>query len=181
MKKIIKVISNCFVGLIIVVLLVLLLMNFSSKDDGLVKFGNYSLLDVNGNSMKPKLKNGDLIAIDRNLKEKYSVGDIVSFLVEVDDEYMIVTHRIETVEKINDIVRYTTKGIHNDEADSWMIKNNEIIGEYKGFRVPLIGYLVRGSRTEIGYLLLVVVPLGVVLLFSVYELIKEISKKKGEV
>ena len=181
MKKIVKVISNCLVGLFIVILLILLLMNFSSKDDGIAKFGSYSLLDVNGDSMKPKLKNGDLIAIDRNVKEKYSVGDIVSFVVKVDDQYMIVTHRIETVEVINDMARYTTKGINNDEIDKWIIKNDEIIGEYKGFKVPLIGYLVRGARTEVGYLLLVVIPLGVILLLAIYELIKEISKKKGEV
>lgn len=181
MKKIIKVGSNCFIGLISVLLLLLLIINFSSKEDGVAKISHYSFFNVNGDSMDPKIKNGDFIAIDRNVREKYDVGDIVSFLHETSGGYIIVTHRIVDVVGKENTYEYVTKGINNLENDEKVIKNNEIIGEYTNFRIPLLGYVVEFARTSIGYLILVVLPLGLVLLISIYELIKEIEKrKKGE-
>ena len=65
--------------------------------------------------------------------------------------------------------------------DDDIVIHDEIIGEYRYFRVPLLGYVVRFANTRIGYLLLVLLPLGVMLTLSIYELIKEISSKKEEV
>jgi len=174
--KIIKIISNCLISVIIIVLLILLFISFSSRNDGLSNIGNYSLLDVNGSSMKPKLRNGDLIAVNRKIKDQYEVGDIISFAKETDEGVMIITHKVIDVKDDG----YVTKGINNPNQDDSIVMHSEIIGEYKGFRIPLIGYMVRVSRTQVGYLLLVVMPLGLIFMFSVYELLKEISKKKGE-
>ena len=182
MKKCIRIIINCFIVFISVVLLLLLFVSFSSKNDGLAKLGHYSFFNVEGDSMYPEIKNGDFIAIDRNVKDKYEPGDIISFLYEVGDGYIIVTHEVIEVEESGNQYRYVTKGINNDENDEKKVLSNEIIGEYIDFRIPLLGYVVGFSRTNLGYLLLIVMPLGVVLLLSIYELLKELGKvKKGEV
>lgn len=180
MKRFVKVCCNCFISLMIVVFIVLLFVSFSSKKDGLAKIGKYSLLDVNGDSMYPKIKDGDYIAIYRKIKDVYEIGDIVSFVLETDEGNLLVTHKIVDVKEYGNTYMYTTKGINNEINDEKTILNEEIIGEYKNFRIPLLGYVVRFSRTNIGYLLLVVLPLGLVLLFATYELIKEIGIKKGE-
>ena len=180
MKKLIKICSNCLIVLCAFCLLLLLFINFSSNKGEFIKIGKYSFLDVNGDSMYPKIKDGDYIAINMNVKEKYEKGDIVSFVYSSPDGKFIVTHEIVEVINNEETYMYVTKGINNDENDENTLTNSEIIGKYMNFRIPLLGYVVRFSRTQLGYFLLVVVPLGLMLLISTYELIKELSKKKGE-
>ena len=85
MKKIIKIVSNCFTCVLITLLLLLLFVNFCKRDEGYFRVGRYSLFDVNGNSMYPEINNGDLIAVDMKDREKYEIGDIVSFISEKND------------------------------------------------------------------------------------------------
>ena len=182
MKRFIKIVSNCCVSLLVLVFLSLLFVNFTSKDDGVSKIGRYSFFNVDGDSMYPKIKDGDFIAINRNIKEKYNVGDVVSFYHEINEGYIIVTHKIVYVEENDNSIRYVTKGVNNKENDEKLITGNEIIGEYTNFRIPLLGYVVEFARTNVGYLVLIVIPLGLVLLVSTCELLKELEKrKKGEV
>ena len=129
--------------------------------------------------MNPELKNGYLIAVDRNIKDRYETGDIVSF---IDGETnAIITHEIVEVAEVDNEIRYATKGINNTNIDDDYIVNKQIIGEYKGFKIPVIGYISIFASTNIGYLLLVVIPLGIVFVFLMIELIKEVYKKKGEI
>lgn len=180
MKDKLKIILNCFISLLIIILLIILFISFMSDNQGLKKIGGYSLLSVEGDSMYPKIKNGDLIAIDRKKKNLYEIGDIVSFADVNGNHYDIITHEIVYVEKVGNEYRYHTKGINNVNNDNDFITNEEIIGEYKDFRIPLIGYVVSFANTKWGYLLLVVLPLGIVLIVSICELSKEVNKKKEE-
>lgn len=129
--------------------------------------------------MYPKLKNGYLIAIDRNIKDKYEVGDIISFVSS--NNKTIITHEIVDVSEFDGETRYLTKGINNTNIDDDYVINQQIIGEYKGFKIPVIGYISIFASTNVGYLLLVIVPLGLIFVFLTIELIKEVNKKKGEV
>ena len=127
--------------------------------------------------MYPIIKNGDLIAIDRSEKEKYDVGNIVSF---VSEDGSIITHEIIRIDDSTETIRYYTKGENNNYQDNDYIEIKHIIGEYKGFRIPLLGYVIGFGSTPVGYVLLVILPLGFVSFLVVKELLKEISKKRGE-
>lgn len=181
MKKIIKVIGNCLLGLVIFLLVVLLVINFSGKSEGISKVGKYSFFSVVGDSMYPEIKDGDFIVVNSEKEEKYQVGDIVSYLYEVDGEIIVVTHKVSELIDIQGTYKYVTKGVNNNYEDEKIINHSEIIGEYINFRIPFLGYFVEFGRTSVGYFLLVVAPLGIVALVSIYELLKEIEKrKKGE-
>lgn len=179
MKRAIKIISNCLISVLIIILLFLLVIRFFSKDS-IFKVGGYSFFDVNGNSMNPVLKDGDYIAINRDKKDIYEIGDIVAFVLEEDGNDIIVAHEITNVIKNDYYIGYDTKGINNPNKDEGIVMHDEIIGEYKNFRVPLLGYVVRYSNTRVGYMVLVIIPLGVMFTIAMYELLKEISKKKEE-
>ncbi len=176
MKRVFKIISGCFISIFIIFVLGLLIISFMSNDYGVSKFGRYSFLDVNGSSMEPLIKDGDYIAIDKNKKEKYEIGDVISFITIIDSEEKIVTHEI--VDVYED--KYVTKGVNNPNIDDKMVSASEIIGVYRGFRIPLLGYVIRFSRTSLGYWLLVIGPLGVMFCITLYEFIKMISEKKEE-
>ena len=139
------------------------------------KIGNYSLLQVEGDSMYPLIKNGDLIAIDRRVNNKYNVGDVVSFIA--DEQGTIITHKIVEIKEDDQGYHYFTRGVNNNYQDNDYIEIKQIIGEYKGFRIPLLGYVIRFSNTIIGYSLLVILPLGVLFVLIVKELLKEILKR----
>ena len=180
MKKVLKICSNCLVCFLVICVLVLFVISLDSNDNGVSKIGSYSLLDVNGDSMYPYIKDGDLIVVDRNIKDKYDIGDTVTFVSVRENKRYLITHDIIDVISYDDSYKYVTKGVNNGENDPFLLDHNEIIGEYKGTRIPVLGYVVRFSRTTIGYWLLVVFPLGFITVIAVYELIKEVSKIKEE-
>ena len=179
MKKVIKIISNCLISVLIVILLFLLVVRFISKDS-LFKVGDYSFFDVNGNSMSPILKDGDYIAINMDKKDIYEVDDIVAFVLEEDDYKIIVAHKIVEVIENDYYVGYITKGVNNENNDVGIVMHDEIVGEYKDFKIPVLGYVVRASNTNIGYIFMVILPLGVMFTLAMYELLKELNKKKEE-
>ena len=180
MKKVIKIISNCFISFIIVILFVNLVINFIIGNDAVGNIARYSFYEVNGDSMFPKIKDGDLIIIDNKNKDIYDVGDIISFEKNTVDGKIIVTHKIENVIEYDNEYAYVTKGINNPYEDDSIVEKDKIIGEYKNLRIPFLGYLVKFSKTTVGYLILVIMPLGTMLFWASYELINEISKKKEE-
>ncbi len=175
MKKIFKITVNILFYIVTIGLLILLSISFFSKDN-LVKIGKYSLLDVQGTSMYPELKHGDLIAIDRTKKDKYEKGDIVSFVM---DDGTIITHEIIKVLEGDDGYHYYTKGTNNNYQDNDYIEIKQIVGEYKGFRVPIVGYIVEFAESTIGYIILVILPLGGILGYFIWQLVIEIRKKEG--
>lgn len=175
--KFIKFIGNCLFGFVVILDLLLLFFAFINRREEIPKIGSYSLLEVKGSSMYPSIKNGDLIAIDRSNKDKYEVGNVVSFIME---DGAIFTHEIIKVEDVNDNYKYFTKGINNTYQDNDYIEIKQIIGEYKGFRIPLLGYVVGFANTGLGYVLLIIIPLGLIFILALKELLKEIRKKRGE-
>ena len=170
--KILKLVCNCLFMCIIVSLFLMIYLSFN-RDDDIPVINGSSILVVKGESMYPILKNGDLIFIDRKDKRGYGINDIVSYYIED----IIVTHKIVDIKENNGEIRYYTKGINNVNQDKYYITNDQIIGEYKGIKVPMIGYISILASTNLGYLLLVVVPLGLVFILLVIEVMKEITKR----
>lgn len=172
MKKCVKIIGECFLGIVILFLICNMVINFVSVNY-VAKFGNYALFDVNGNSMNPTLKDGDLIVIKTN-ESDYKVGDIISF---VDTDEVIVTHKIVEIKENGCMI---TKGDNRDTVDDVCVLNDNVVGVYEGVRVPIVGYITRFTNTMFGFFLLVLVPLWLVFTICLYELIDAIKKRKKE-
>ena len=77
-----------------------------------------------------------------------------------DGQKVIVTHVVEFVIEEQNSLKYITRGINNEVSDETIVNHREIIGEYKGFRVSMFGYMIGFSRTNVGYWVIVVLPLG---------------------
>lgn len=177
MKKIFKIIVNILFSIIAIFTIFILFLNFTSKND-IPVIGKYSLLSVKGDSMYPVIKNGDLIAINRKCESNYEVNDIISFIDS--DRKIIVTHQIVDIVNENGEYKYLTKGINNINIDGDYVLENEIIGKYEKVKVPFIGFIINFASTTIGYIILVVIPLGILLFIAIYKLIKEFDKKGEE-
>ena len=95
--------------------------------------------------MEPEIMPGDLIVTKeynpnkRELKEK----DIISFYAEIQNQRVVITHRIEHIININGMVAYVTKGDNNKISDENQVAPGDVIAVYDGFRIPYLGILIK--------------------------------------
>ena len=105
----------------------------------LIYYGN-DVMVVTSDSMIPTLNPNDLLIVQRIGIDKITVGDIIVFNSHI-EEIGIVAHR--AVEKFDDDgkIAMSTKGDNVDEADAWMVHDEDLIGKVVG-NVAFIGILL---------------------------------------
>ena len=107
------------IGLVISV--ILLILPF------VLYYGN-DLMIVTSDSMVPNLNPNDLLIVKKTDIDKITVGDIIVFNTHIED-IGIVAHR--AIEKFNDNGKITikTKGDNVNEADAWVVHDEDLIGK----------------------------------------------------
>lgn len=92
----------------------------------LKNFKNPFYLRVNGNSMAPKINNGDRILVEPYMDKSLKLGNIIVYRKFLDH---LTVHRITNIVRLSETRFYCkTKGDNNIEADSYKVFNHEIIG-----------------------------------------------------
>jgi signal peptidase I len=143
----------------------------------------YQLKTVLSGSMEPGIQTGSIIAIKPGGDmTRFQKGDVITFMQGPDK---LITHRIEKVQGEGKNVQYVTKGDNNNSADSNPVLPNNVVGEYKGFTIPYIGYTMNFAQTKAGAALLLVLP-GLLLLtysgITIWKTIREVEgSKKNEI
>ncbi|MEA3452841.1 MAG: signal peptidase I, partial [Patescibacteria group bacterium] len=74
---------------------------------------------------------------------------------------------------------YTTKGDANNASDRQGVLNNQIVGKVV-LNIPFLGYAVNFVKKPIGFLLIIIVPAGMIILDEVKKIYNEIKKKKNK-
>ncbi|MGG0892961.1 signal peptidase I SipW [Cytobacillus horneckiae] len=156
MRKIGKLIITTFSNLLFVLLCIFLFIVVSSRLSGSepALFG-YQMKTVLSGSMEPTFKTGSVITINTQKDaDSYQTGDIITFKI---DNYL-VTHRIEEVSTQNGTTVYKTKGDNNNGADLWTVPAFDIVGEYTGFSIPYLGYMLSAAQSKEGTALIMIIP-----------------------
>ena len=139
-------------------------------------FRTYSIIT---NSMYPKLKKGDVILIKEQKISDYKVGDIVTFKgMDGDLKGKIVTHEIVGITKESNSRIFYTKGIKNISNDP-AVYEEQILGKviYKFF---LFSIIERIMDTKMGFILIIIIPLGFIYFFEIKDIIKDVKKIKNK-
>lgn len=110
MKKIRKLINNISCVCLIIILISVCYSKFISKDEMITLFGKGFLVIIT-ESMYPTIESGELIIISE--KKSYKEGDIITYL---DQENMIVTHRINEINDKTFIAKGDNNNIEDDEC-----------------------------------------------------------------
>ncbi|MBS4197223.1 signal peptidase I SipW [Lederbergia citri] len=181
MKKVLKIISNVITAILFINLLVMAFLVVSSKaSGGEPQALGYQLKTVLSGSMEPTFMTGSVIAVKPlNSKEKTDLkqGDIITFM---DDEKILITHRIVGVEVSGDQVMYETKGDNNNATDMDLVLSDNVVAKYADFTIPYIGYFINIAQSKEGSAILLIVP-GMLLLgyagFSILTALREIELK----
>ncbi len=139
-------------------------------------FRTYSIIT---NSMYPKLKKGDVILIKEQKISNYKVGDIVTFIgMDGDLKGKIVTHEIVGITKENNRRIFYTKGIKNVSNDP-AVYEEQMLGKYI-YKFFLFSIIERIMDTKIGFVFIIIIPLGLIYFFEIKDIIKDVKKIKNQ-
>lgn len=187
-KKILKTLVNVFLVFVMVSAFVVTVLTLTSKKDGIPNIFGYSPFSILTPSMEPTLKVGDIAIckiIDNNTE--LSVNDIIAFRTTIQGNKVIVTHRINTITRLDDGTSViTTKGDNNDVSDANTITRDDVVAIYTNKKFRLLGYVLEFIRNKWVFLFLVILPLAVMFIMEFAGLVKdlvqnaEIKRKEEE-
>lgn len=171
LKKTLNVILDIVIILIMVISVLVVILSLTSKSSGVPNLFGYAPLSVQSDSMKDTLNEGDLIfsKVSTDSSDRFQVGDIVSFRQVIMGEERINTHRIVEVVIDDGTEMYKTQGDNketNPEPDAELKRPSDILAVYTGNKIPGIGHFLSFIRTQLGFFLVILLPM---ILFFVYE------------
>lgn len=170
-KKAASILISVIMWIIILVAALYAFTTLATKDDGSVSnIAGFTPMTVQSDSMAPTFNEGDLIVIKQCDTSKLQVGDIVTFHTIIDNQYALNTHRIESIDELNGMRSFTTKGDNNDVADQHIISDGDIVGQYV-FDIPGMGKVMDFLSSSVGFLCVIVIPMLLFFIYQVYHLV----------
>ena len=125
---------------------------------------------VLSDSMSPSIGAGAVVFVSAVPTDQIQTGDVITFQAG-DSQNAPVTHRVVGIETADGERSFQTKGDANEDPDPDRVPQSAVIGEVS-FHVPLIGYVVTFAETDLGLVLLVVIPAGVLALTEIRDLLR---------
>ncbi|MBY6037208.1 signal peptidase I [Fictibacillus nanhaiensis] len=177
--KLLKWLNQLTTVFLTIILFALLVFVISSKlSGGEPQIMGYQIKSVHSGSMEPDIQTGSIIAIKPGGDmTRFKSGDVIIFK-ETDK---LITHRVLEVKGKGNATQYITKGDSNDGPDIEPVLPENVVGEYNGFTIPYIGYLLISAQSKIGTALLLILPGLLLLVYSamtIWNGIKEVDLKK---
>ena len=180
MKKVIKKILSILKIIILILLILFALFTVYQKvfpnNPSAFGFRTYSIITK---SMEPVLKKGDVILVQERNTSSYKVGDIITFKGTSGDlKGKIVTHEIVGIKLENGKNIFYTKGIQNISEDP-AVYENEILGKYI-YKFKFFSLIEKIMDTKIGFVLIIIIPLGYIYFYEIRDIIKDVKKIKNK-
>lgn len=180
MKKVIKKILSILKIIILILLILFALFTVYQKvfpnNPSAFGFRTYSIITK---SMEPVLKKGDVILVQERNTSSYKVGDIITFKGTSGDlKGKIVTHEIVGIKLENGKNIFYTKGIQNISEDP-AVYENEILGKYI-YTFKFFSLIERIMDTKIGFILIIIIPLGYIYFYEIRDIIKDVKNIKNK-
>ncbi len=173
LKRIINIIIDIVIILIILISVLIVILSVSSKSSGVPNIFGYAPLSVQSDSMEDAIMENDVIfsKVSESFSQKYEVGDVVTFPIEINGTSTFNTHRIIEVISDEGTIYYRTKGDNTPEADEKLQTARSIVAKWTGTRIPGVGGFLSFIRTQLGFFLVILLPM---MIFFVYEAIRVI-------
>lgn len=171
---------NCIEIIILVIISFVFIFLILQKTifKGELLFG-YKTYVIASDSMYPVLKKGDVIIIEEVDYDMIEVGDIVTYqglVGEVEDK--VITHKVIDIfyEENEKVLR--TRGITNKIIDP-NVYENQVYGKYL-CKLSLISFVNKIVSNRIGFILFIIIPLGLLVILEIINMKKEIKRKELE-
>ena len=177
MKKLLKIIFNIikytYIA-ILIIYLVFICFHRLSIDGSIL---GYRVFTIDNGEMYPKYKVNDIIVVKDYNTSKLKVGDNISYIGNCCGQGgMIIHHQIIKIDKESN--KIVTKGI-NASLEDPEINYKQVIGKVVGV-LPVINFLHHILKNQIGFFIVVFLPLAITIIVLIIETIKDIKKEKLE-
>lgn len=184
-----KLISR-FISVIFTIILIFLLVigsllfYFNMKSKSYTKEGKtyvppFGLYTIVSGSMEPNIHVYDVVvSAKENDLDNIKVGDIITFVSTWDVNYgLTVTHRVVSVSKTDDgEYQFTTKGDNNQAPDGAVVTQKNLVGKVI-MRIPQLGRLQFFLATKLGWLIVVLIPALIVIIYDAIKIFKLVVLK----
>ncbi|MGM0214888.1 signal peptidase I [Enterococcus sp. AZ109] len=163
----------CLLLLPILIVNLVIIVKGSLNQDEIPTVMGFAPMAVVTNSMNTgepdAIRAGDMVVTRKTDPDTLEVGDIIMF----QSGQTAVIHRIVAYDQETDT--FTTKGDANDTEDLDPVAKEQIIGKFMQ-RVPRVGDFIMFSRTPLGMLICIGIP---ILLFLGYDFVaKRVTRRK---
>lgn len=168
------------VVLIIVVVAALLLLVLGAFARGGRAVGGYRALVVLSGSMTPKMPVGSVVVSKSANPMSIKVGDIITFVRtasnSTENNSAFVTHRVVRI--VNDAggLSFVTKGDANNTTDQNPVLASHVVGRVV-LVVPWLGHVTNFVRGFWGWLLLIIFPAAIIIVWEIVGLVRGTKKR----
>lgn len=121
-------------------------------------------------SMEPAISPGDAVVVDAVDPATIAAGDVITYQRSAAND-IPTTHRVLDVVNGDAGLAFVTKGDANEDADAGVVTADRLVGKVV-LTIPFIGYVVQFVNSPVGFVALVVVPFGLLLLTEVWSMIR---------
>lgn len=142
--------------LVVLIFLVAAVPQFAGADESFV---------VQSDSMAPSIAAGSVVLVSDVPAADIMEGDVITYQRGGDQP---ITHRVV---EIRDDGQFVTKGDANEDSDPQPVPTDAVLGEVT-FHVPLIGYVIAFAGTDLGLIMLVVIPAALLLVLEVRDILQ---------
>jgi signal peptidase len=158
-----------------VALLIAVLVPFAIFAAPQIVGAEHSYVVISG-SMAPAIGVADTVIVNDVPPAAIHEGDVITFrrgeMAEIQRGQAgvnLITHRVVGIVRTDDDLAFKTKGDANEEADRQLVPADALIGRVM-FTIPYIGHVIVLAGTELGFIALVAIPLGLLVLGELYDL-----------
>ena len=178
-KLLYKILSYTLMGLLLIVAMFFIVYvvvgKIAQKNGKNPPFGLYTVISP---SMTPNIDVYDVVFVRDVELSELKVDDVITFYsTNVFFGDTPITHRIvEILDIPNSGTMFRVKGDANENADSEKVIPTNILGKVI-FKIPKLGKVQFFLASKKGWLLAILIPAIIVILYDIFKLIKVISTK----
>ena len=177
-------ISAIVVSLILIPILILnmvLILKNAINPDKVPSIGNSIPLVVVTKSMEPKIKAGDMIITKITATEDIGEDDVIAFFDPASKNNSVVTHRIIGKYEQDGTVYFKTRGDNNNTNDLYDVPAENVIGVWRGFRLPLLGHVMLFMQSTLGLIVCIALPVSLFILAEVLQRRKKDKESQSDI
>ncbi|MBQ7822279.1 MAG: signal peptidase I [Clostridia bacterium] len=185
MKKTLNIIKNIFVWIVMLVAIFMMVftiisVNTFNRDDRNL-FGLRVYIVLSDSMSATDFAAGDLVFVHETDPEDLKAGDIIAFTSQNDENYgETVTHKIRSLTVTeNGEPGFVTYGTTTDTDDEAIVTYPYILGKYS-FSIPKLGSFFQFLKTTPGYIMCILVPFMILIIFQGINCVKIFKVYKAE-
>lgn len=165
-----KVVVNVFICLYFVITILITYCLLSYNEYNIPEFNNYLIVILNDDM--GEFNKGELLIINKD--NNFNVDDDVFYYDTYNSPVVIKLGKISKINKVNE---KENSIVIDDDIE---LSSSNVVGKKSNCNsYPLIGTILSVLISKWGYLFIIVLPMLVAFIYEVYEIVKELRKKKG--